>query len=101
VCSGYKGQDPLREGLERGGSPDGGRTRWSGEQGDELTLVAGCRDDLRVVSAEEGTRYDDELGPVIEAVNDLSQPLGEVWTDELPAYHSSLVKSETALLRRV
>jgi ribosomal protein S27AE len=88
VCSGYKGQNPPREGLDRGGSPDGGRTRWSGEQGDELTLVAGCRDDLRVVSAEEGTRYDEELGPVIEEVDDLSQPLGEVWTDELPAYQA-------------
>jgi len=88
VCSGYKGQEPPREGLDRGGSPDGGRTRWTGEQGDELTLVAGCRDDLRVVSAEEGTRYDDELGPVIEEVDDLSQPLGEVWTDELPAYQA-------------
>ncbi|MFT4963545.1 MAG: hypothetical protein ACI9PP_000818, partial [Halobacteriales archaeon] len=29
-------------------------------QGDELTLVAGCRDDLRVVSAKKGTRYDEE-----------------------------------------
>jgi hypothetical protein len=39
-----------------------------------------------VVSAKEGTDYDEELGPVIEKVDDLSQRLGEVWTDELPAY---------------
>jgi ribosomal protein S27AE len=52
VCSGFKGQDPPREGLDRGGSPAGGRTRWTGEQGDELTLVAACRDVLRVVSAD-------------------------------------------------
>ena len=86
VCSGFKGQDPPRDGLSRGGSPEGGRTRWSGEQGDELTLVAACRDVLRVVSAEEGSAYDENLGPVIEEAGDLSQPLGEIWTDELPAY---------------
>ena len=86
VCSGFKSQDPPRDGLSRGGSPEGGRTRWSGEQGDEVTPVAACRDVLRVVSAEEGSAYDENLGPVIEEAADLSQPLGEVWTDELPAY---------------
>jgi len=87
VCSGYKGRDPPRDGLFRGGSPEGGRTRWSGEQGDELTLVAACRDVLRVVSAEEGTKFEDELKPVIVEAEDLSQSLGEVWTDEYPPYH--------------
>ena len=86
VCSGFKGQDPPRDGLSRGGSPEGGRTRWSGEHGDEMTLVAACRDVLRVVSAEEGSAYDENLGPVIEEAGDLSQRLGEIWTDELPAY---------------
>lgn len=86
VCSGFKGQDPPRDGLSRGGSPEGGRTRWTGEQGDEMTLVAACRDVLRVVSAEEGSAYDENLGPVIEEAGDLSQRLGEIWTDELPAY---------------
>jgi ribosomal protein S27AE len=38
-CSGFKGQNPPRDGLSRGGSPVGGRTRWTGEQGEELTLV--------------------------------------------------------------
>lgn len=40
LCSGFKGQDPPREGLDRGGLPDpeGGRTRWTGEQGDEVVL---------------------------------------------------------------
>ena len=88
TCSGYKGQDTPREGLERGGKPDRGRTRWSGEQGDEMTIVGACRDVLRVVSAEEGTAYDENLGPVIQEVDDLSQPLGEVWTDDLPAYQA-------------
>ena len=97
VCSGFKGQDPPREGLNRGGSPDGGRTRWTGEHGDELTLVAACRDVLRVVSAEEGTDYDEELGTVIEEVDDLSQPLGEVWTDELPAYQAMEHNHRTVL----
>ena len=51
-----------------------------------MTIVGACRDVLRVVSAEEGTAYDENLGPVIEEADDLSQPLGEVWTDGLPAY---------------
>ena len=41
---------------------------------------------LRIVSAEEGSAYDENLGPVIKEAADLSQPLGEVWTDERPAY---------------
>ena len=51
-----------------------------------MTLVAACSDVLRVVSAEEGSAYAENLGPVIDEVGDLSQRLGEVWTDELPAY---------------
>ena len=86
VCSGFKGQEPPRDGLDRGGSPEGGRTRWTGEQGDELTLVAACRDVLRVVSAAEGTDYDEDLAPMIDEAGNLSQRLGEVWTDGLPAY---------------
>jgi len=54
VCSGFKGQEPPREGLDGGGSPEGGRTRWTGEEGDEMTLVAACRDVLRVVSPSGG-----------------------------------------------
>jgi hypothetical protein len=72
TCSRYKGQDTPREGLERSGKPDRGRTRWSGEQGDEMTIVGACRDVLRVVSAEEGAAYDENLGPVIQEVDDLS-----------------------------
>ena len=86
VCSGFKGQDPPREGLDRSGSPERRRTRWTGEQGNELTRVAACRDVLPVVSAEEETDYDEDLAPVIKEVGDLSQRLGEVWTDGLPAY---------------
>jgi hypothetical protein len=67
-------------------APEGGRTRWTGDQGDELTLVAACRDVLRVVSTQEGSDYEDDFGPVIEEADDHSQPLGEVWTDGLPAY---------------
>jgi hypothetical protein len=86
VCSGFKGRDPPRDGLSRGRSPEGGRTRWSGEQGDEMTHVAARRDVLRVVSAEEGSKFEDEFNPVIEEAEDLSQQLGEVWTDEYPPY---------------
>lgn len=68
------------------GSPERGRTRWTGEQSGELTLVAICRDVLRVVSTEERTD-NEELGPVIE-VDKLSQPLREVWIDESLVYHA-------------
>ena len=43
-----------------------------------MTLVAACRDVLRVVSAEEESKYDENLGPVIDEVGDLSHSLGEV-----------------------
>jgi hypothetical protein len=75
VCSGFKGQNPPRDGLSRDGSPEPGRTRWTGEQGDEMTLVAACRDVLRVISAEERSKHDENPGPVIEEAGDLSQPL--------------------------
>ncbi len=52
---------------------------------------------LRVVSAEKGTNYDDKLGPVIEEVDDLSRPLGEVWTDEFPAYQAMENEHRTVL----
>jgi len=57
-----------------------------GHQGDELTLVAACRDVLRVLSAQEGSNYEDDIVPAIEEADDLSQRLGEVWTGKLPAY---------------
>lgn len=78
VCSGFKGQEPPRDGFDRGGSSEGGRTRWMGNQGDEVTLVTAGRDVLRVMSAQEGSDYEDDLGPVIEEADDLSQRLGEV-----------------------
>ena len=97
VCSGFKGQTPPRDGLSRGGSSEGGRTRWSGKQGDGMTLVAACRDVLRVVSAEEDSAYDENLGPVIDKAGDLSQPLGEIWTDELPAYQEMEYEHRTVV----
>lgn len=38
----------------------------TGDQGDELTIVAACRDVLHVVSAQERSDYEDDLAPVIE-----------------------------------
>lgn len=86
VCSGYKGQDPPRPRRVRGGSSRTGRTRWQGRHGDQLTLVAGCRDELTVIRAKKGIRYENDLEPVMQEVADLSQPLEEVWTDGLQAY---------------
>ena len=49
-------------------------------------LVAAGRDVLRVVSAQEGTDYAEDVAPLVEDAGDLSQLLGDVWTDGLPAY---------------
>ncbi|RLM53499.1 IS1595 family transposase [Halobellus sp. Atlit-31R] len=86
VCSGYKGQEPPRNSRSRGGSSRRGRSRWRGRHGDQLTLVAACRDSLRVIRGQLGIDYEGDLEPVIQGAEDLSQPLGEVWTDGLQAY---------------
>jgi len=101
VCSGFKGQDPPRDSRHRGGSSRTGRSRWKGRHGDQLTLVAACRDALRVIQGKLGIDYDTDLEPVIEETADLSQPLGEVWTDGLQAYrrmehdHKIVIHDET------
>ncbi len=51
---GYKVQEPPRERLFRGGSSQTGRSRWRGRHGDQLTLVAACRDSLRVIGGQLG-----------------------------------------------
>ncbi|ELZ39308.1 hypothetical protein C463_17228 [Halorubrum californiense DSM 19288] len=63
VCSGYKGQEPPRERLFRGGSSQTGRSRWRGRHGDQLTLVAACRDSLRVIRGQLGIDYSGDLEP--------------------------------------
>jgi len=83
VCSGYKGQKPPRNSRSRGGSSQRGRSRWRGRHGDQLTLVAACRDSLRVIRGQLGIDFSGDLEPVIQEAEDLSQPLGEVWTDGL------------------
>ncbi|WP_254533489.1 IS1595 family transposase [Natrinema gelatinilyticum] len=101
VCSGYKGQDPPRDSRHRGGSSRSGRSRWRGRHGDQITLVTACRDVLRVVHGQLGISYETDLDPVIQEAEDLSQPLGEVWTDGLQAYrrmeytHQIVVHDET------
>jgi len=101
VCSGYKGQDPPRDSRHRGGSSRSGRSRWNGRHGDQVTLVAACRDVLRVIRGQLGIQYETDLEPVMRETEDLSQPLGEVWTDGLQAYrrmefdHKIVVHDET------
>jgi len=86
VCSDYKSQEPPRNSRSRGGSSQTGRSRWRGRHGDQLTLVAACRDSLRVIRGQLGVDFSGDLGPVIQEAEDLSQRLGEVWTDGLQAY---------------
>jgi hypothetical protein len=86
VRSGLKSQESPREGLDCGDSPKGRRTCWTGKQGDEVTFVAAYGDVLRVVSAQNGSDYEDDLEAVVKEGDDLFLPLGEGWTDGLPAY---------------
>ena len=86
VCSGYKGQEPPRNSRSRGGSSQTGRSRWQGRHGDQLTLVAACRDSLRVIRGQLSIDCSGDLEPMIQEAEDLSQRLGEVWTDGLQAY---------------
>jgi transposase-like protein len=54
-----------------------------------------------VIRGQLGIDYQDDLKPVIQEAEDLSQPLGEVWTDGLQAYremefdHRTVVHKET------
>lgn len=50
-----------------------------------------------MVSAQEGGDYKDDLAPVIEEVDDLSQPLRAVWTGGLPAYQGMEHDHRTAI----
>jgi len=86
-CSGYKGGDPPRESLKRGGSGEPGRNRWSGDEGDEMTLVGACRGPLVVILAQEGASSD-ELEEVLTETRNLSQGLGEVHSDDWEGYKS-------------
>ena len=86
VCSGYKAQKLPRNSRSRGGSSQAGRSRWRGRHGDQLTLVAACRDSLRVIRGQHSIDYEGDLEPVIQEGEELSQSLGEVWTDALQAY---------------
>ena len=80
-CSGYKGQSPPRDSLSRGGSGDPGRSRWEGAPGDKLTLVAACRDVLRVIRAEHGSKAED-LRSALDETEILSGRIDELWHDE-------------------
>ena len=80
-CSGYKGQPPPRERPSRGGSGDPGRSRWEGAPGDKLTLVAACRDVLRVIRTEHSSKAED-LRPALDETEILSEKIDELWHDE-------------------
>jgi len=100
VCSGYKGQELPRNSRSRGGSSRSGRSRWRGRHGDQLTLVAACRDSLRVIRGHRGIDYQGDLEPVIQEAEDLSQRLGEVWTDGLQAYREMDRTTEQSSTKR-
>jgi hypothetical protein len=76
---------PPRDGLFRGGSGEGGRSRWEGAPGDIMTIIGACRDTLRVLRAEPGAQPE-ELKPAPDEVEILSVELDEVWHDGWRGY---------------
>jgi len=92
-CSGYKGQTPPRDGLSRGRSGEGGRSRWEGAPGDTMTIIGACRDTLRVLRAEPGAQPE-ELKPALDEVEILSGKLDVVRHDGcVGTRHSSTTTS--------
>lgn len=96
-CSGYKGQSPPRDGLSRGGSGDPDRSRWEGAPGDKLTLVAACRDVLRVIRAEHGSKAED-LRSALDETEILSGKIDEVWHDEWRGYAPLVYENERTVV---
>jgi hypothetical protein len=86
TCSGYKRQESPRPGLKRKEPVAPGRSRWTGDPGDEVTVVEACRGPLRVIHGLEGSKYEDELERVLGETDGLSQEMGEVWSDAHRAY---------------
>ena len=96
-CSGYKGQTPPRDGLSRGGSGEGGRSRWEGVPGDTMTLIGACRDTLRVLRAEPGAKPE-ELKPALDEVEILSGKLDGVWHDGWRGYAPFVYDNEQTVV---
>ena len=96
-CSGYKGQSPPRERPSRGGSGDPGRSRWEVVPGDKLTLVAACRDVLRVIHAEHGSKAKD-LRPALDETEMLSGKIEELWHDEWCGYAPLVYENERTVI---
>ena len=96
-CSGYKGQSPPRDSLSRGGSGDPGRSRWEGAPGDKLTLVAACRDVLRVIRAEHGSKAED-LRSALDETEILSGRIDELWHDEWRGYAPLVYENERTVV---
>ena len=96
-CSGYKGQTPPRDSLSRGGSGDRGRSRWEGAPGDTMTIIGASRDALRVIRAEPGAQPE-ELKPVLDEVEILSEKLEEVWHDGWRGYAPFVYDNEQTVV---
>ena len=96
-CSGYKGQSPPRDSLSRGGSGDPGRSRWEGAPGDKLMLVAACRDVLRVIRAEHGSKAED-LRSALDETEILSGRIDELWHDEWRGYAPLVYENERTVV---
>ena len=52
-----------------------------------MTLAVVCHEVPYVgVDQREGSDHKDNFGLIIKNTDDIAQPLGEVWSDELPTY---------------
>ncbi len=63
-----QGTDIPPDDLSRGGSGEGGRSRWEGASGDMMTIVGACRDTLRLLRAELGSQPEELPDMVLPAV---------------------------------
>lgn len=84
-CSGFKGKEPFREGLNRGVKGHRGRSRWEGRPGDKAALIAAVHHKYTLVLARNGVSHPEVLEAFTEAVGLFEECL-EVWTDEFTAY---------------
>jgi len=96
-CSGYKGQTPPRDSLSRGGYGERGRSRWEGAPGDTMTLVAACRDVLRVIRAQPGAEPED-LEPVLDETEILSGKIDELYHDGWRGYAPFVYENEQTVI---
>lgn len=86
-CSGYKGKNSPRESLKRKGPKKPGRNYWTGDKGDEMTLIGTHRGFLTAIHADKSASSN-KLKKALNQTQKLSKKLKEVHTDNWKGYKS-------------